>query len=374
MASNNLRLNLRKDAVEPKIPNLLAAILPVLAAFAIVMIDGQAIHHYTGFAAPLKVSALSSGSPTDQRTSGQSADGQNAGAQAAPRWHCADMMRTGDKRISACASAAKSGAMHSGVVILLLAFAGAALVAAYSVVSQSVSRRRQTGLVAVGVAIVLMGGLTYWFLSGDPLYERLAGGILSSTLLHIDHPWVAHSMVVAYLAAAFGGSLVAAGCAAAAYDAIVSATEADAATAPNAALRLGRCVSALQTMTTIGALVLVAGVASVALYFNWGRSFVADEAATITYQAVTDGIVTLHGATYTTALFIIFYGGITLLKSRAVFLARTANKEKPGDMDAFFKENGLVFSTPTYLKDALKVAAPLIAAAYAEPLAKILGA
>ncbi|HEV7265753.1 MAG TPA: hypothetical protein VGN83_12650 [Falsiroseomonas sp.] len=352
------------------LPGWLAALLPIVLASAIIVLGGQAVRHYADFISPVRVASSAESSPGPQPQEGA----QVSASQASWPWNCRAGDAPDEARLLVCANAMKAGAMHSSVTILLIAFAASAVVANLSIIRESEANRRGTRFVAYGVSLVLLAALTFWFLSGDFLYEGMGGGILGATLLRSDGDWVRLSVCVAYIAAAVGGSFVASGCAAATYHAIAAADAAAAGkdTAEHAALQLGRGVAALQTMTTIGALVLVAGVASVALYFGWAKPFVTDTKPANAYQAMADGIVTLHGAAFTTALFLIFYGGITQLRAGAAVLAWKAEKKTQKDIDAFYSDTGLGFSAPAYLRDALKVAAPLIAATYLEPLSKIL--
>jgi hypothetical protein len=277
-------------------------------------------------------------------------------------------------RVPACANFAKFGFVYAALWLVLMVVAVAGLcVATASLRELPQDTARKARRVALALGVVIAAAV----IIPDHVYEAAGRGLFLKTVGHYGQlDWLKHSLNLSNVLVGFSAAFIATACCATVLD--LPGLIAPGA-APNAydehAVKLENRLANLRIVVLFGTLLLVTGIALMAAYLSWPAAFMKGEAPNLDppYQAVANGIVTLHGASYSMVLFILFGGPAAILYVHLLRLADGASPDSAVGAQAFINRHKMTPTVPSFLANALAVAAPLVASQFAS-LAKLLPA
>ncbi|MFT8244720.1 hypothetical protein [Roseomonas sp. BN140053] len=265
------------------------------------------------------------------------------------------------KMAKPCANILNGLALYGSFWTILAAVAVASIVAARSSLKLNFSAKFQNWMYGTfAVATVLF---TASFVQETFPYWRIAGRIFTNTVSAFGHgAWFKPSLHVANFLTAAGAIAIAVACVSQPY------RECDAEADTEWGPHYGSTMASLRNLVTLGALLLVVGIMFLSTWLAIPVALIPAEEQAKTYRSLIDAIVTLHGAAYSAALFILYFVSASRIQKKALTEQLKINKQT--DKEAYLKKYSLTLAPPAYLLDAIKVVAPLLTAKLFEPLAK----
>jgi hypothetical protein len=260
-------------------------------------------------------------------------------------------------KLPACMNFAKLGYTYAALWLLLTVVSVAAIVVSIGSL-RLLSQETQRGAFIVATVLGLV--VAWLAVQAGHVYEAVGKDVFSWTVGALGQlGWLRWSIAASNVVVGFAAAFVGTACCAMVLD-LPADKPTNASAADEQAARLENRMQSLRLIVLFGALLLVAGIATMAAYLAWPTAFMKNDKGDSPYGALTNGIVTLHGVSYSLVLFILFCGPAGVLYGRLQRIAREVPCQSETGVRAFLAKHQLTPSLPSFLANALTIAAPLL--------------